>query len=276
MTVAAMQTTNPTFKQAMTRELDLLARLRPGVTRPQATAELRALAPQLDADLPPGDPRGLVPMLQSYRDFVVGDVRSTLMLLFVAVGVVLPFAGPTAGNLLLGRGGTRKRGSAVRAGLGGGRDRLVRQVLAESAVLALAASLIALAAATWTLRVLLQWVPAGLPRVEVVRVDVGVTAFSLGLTLLVVSLAGLVPACASAQLDVTTQLRHATRGTTTPATQRRRQALVVAQVALAVTVVAAAGLLVRSLWRLQDIGIGLATDRLVYVPLDLPQRMYAD
>jgi predicted permease len=148
--------------------------------------------------------------------------------------------------------------------------------LAESAVLALTAGLIALVATTWTLPVLLQCVAAGLPRGEVVRVDVGVTAFSLGLALLVVSLAGLVPAFASAQLDVTTQLRDATRGITTPATQRRRQALVVAQVALAVTVVAAAGLLVRSLWRLQDIGVGLATDRLVYVPLDLPQRKYAD
>jgi predicted permease len=103
-----------------------------------------------------------------------------------------------------------------------------------------------------------------------------VATFSLAVTLLAVCVAGLVPACASAQLDLTTQLRDAIPGTSTAITQGRRRTLVVAQVALAVTVVAAAGLLVRSLWRLQDIGVELATDRLVYVPLGLPQSQYAD
>jgi predicted permease len=171
MTVAAMQTTaaNPTFKAAMTRELDLLARLRPGVTPEQATAELRALARQLNAD--PALPRGLVPVLQSYREFVVGDVRPTLILLFAAVGFVLLVASANVANLLLVRGEARKREFAVRAALGAGRERLVRQVLAESGVLALVAGVVALVATIWTLPLLLRWVPDGLPRIEAIRVD---------------------------------------------------------------------------------------------------------
>jgi hypothetical protein len=122
---------------------------------------------------------------------------------------------------------------------------------------------------------LLRWVPDGLPRVDAIRIDPAVATFSLAVTLLAVCVAGVVPAFSSAQLDVTTQLRDAIPGTSAT-TQGRRRTLVVAQVALAVTVVAAAGLLVRSLWRLQDIGVELATDRLVYVPLGLPHSQYAD
>jgi len=275
MTVAARQTaaTIPTFREAMRQELDLLARLREGVTAEQASAELKALAPRLEQQQPPGDPRGLVPLIQSYRQALVGDVRQVLLVLFAAVGFVLLVASANVANLLLMRGEGRRPEFAVRAALGATRGRLARQVLAESGVLASMAGASGLTAAIWALPLIVRWLPEGLPRVDGVRVDAPVALFSFVLTLVAVSLAGLVPALASTKIDLAAGLHAAVRSTVR---HNGRRALVVWQVALAMTVVSAAGLLTRSMLHLQAVGIQLASDRLVYVPLDLPQAKYAD
>jgi predicted permease len=276
MTVAAMQatTTNPTWKAAMSAELDLLGRLRPGVTAAQAAAELRALTPRLDAQRAPDVFRGAVPVLQPYEQFAVGDVRPGLLTLLGAVGLVLLIACANVANLLLVRGESRKPEFAVRAALGADRMRLVRQLLTESGVLAFAACAVAVVFTTSALPLLLRWVPDGLPRADVIRVDAGVVLFSIVLAVLVSSLAGLTPVFASARLDLIAQLRDAGRGRAGSGLRGRR-VLIVAQVALAVTVVAGAGLLTRSLLRLQDVGVRLASNRLIYAPLALPAT-YAD
>jgi predicted permease len=163
----------------------------------------------------------------------------------------------------------------VRAALGAGPGRLARQRLAESLLLALAAGVIGLAVTWWTLQALVALVPDGLPRVDSVRIDVGVFLFTIALAFLTATLAGLAPAWSVARTDLVAELRSGGRGATGGA-RRGRRGLVVVQVALAVTVVAAAGLLTHSLRYLQTVDMGLAADRLVLVRLTLPQAKYAD
>jgi putative ABC transport system permease protein len=278
MTLAASASTmtNPAFREGVLRDVDLIARLRPGATIEQARSELLGLTSRIEADAPPDAVRGWTPVVHSYEDVVVGDVRPALLLLSCAVGLVLLIASANAANLLLLRGEGRRPELAVRAALGAGPGRLARQLLAESLLLALAAGVVGLAVTWWTLRALVALVPDGLPRVDSVRVDAGVFLFTVAVACLTAALAGLAPALSLARADLVAHLRSGGRGAAGSAARRGRRGLVVAQVALAVTVVAAAGLLTRSLLRLQGVDMGLAGDRLVFVRLALPHGKYAD
>jgi predicted permease len=160
--------------------------------------------------------------------------------------------------------------------LGAGRGRLARQLLAESLLVALAAGVVGFAATLAALRTIVALVPGSLPRAEAVRVDGGVAAFTLAVALLAAALAGLAPVLSLAGADPAAHLRAGGRGATASAGRRGRRVLVVAQVALAVTVVAAAGVLTRSLLRLQAVEMGLSADRLVLVRTALPKARYAD
>jgi putative ABC transport system permease protein len=274
-TTKSVPTTGP-FGDAARREVDLIARLRPGVTIEQATSELTALTERLDANAPPNVLRGLRPIVRSFEDVVVGDVRTAMVALFGAVGLVLLIASANVANLLLMRSEARRVDLAVRAALGAGRGRIVRQLFAESLVLALAAGAAGLAVTWWSLQALIALVPDGLPRVESVRIDATVVSFTIAIAFVTALLAGLAPALVWMRADLMSHLRSGGRGVTRPATRYGRRTLVVAQVALAVTIVAAAGLLIRSVLRLQSVDIGLAADRLVLVNLDMPQAKYAD
>lgn len=259
------------YREALLRDMELIARLRPGVTPEQAQAELTSVMASLDAAAPAGDGAGFpgFPLVvHRYKALVVGDVDRALGVLFSAVALILIIAAANVANLLLLRGETRRTELGLRAALGAGRARLVAQQLAESLVIALAAGAVTLGLATWGVQAVITLVPGGLPRPEAIRVDTLVLLFSVALASVTALAAGVVPALAATRIDLAVLLRAGGRGTAGAASARGRRVLVAAQVGLAVTVVAAAGLLGRSLQRLQSADMGFAADRLVFVELE--------
>lgn len=264
------------FGDAARREVNLVARLRPGVTVEQAASEIRALSQRLEAATPANAPRGLIPVVRPFVDVVIGDVRLTLIALFAAVGLVLLIASANVANLLLMRGEGRRGELAIRAALGAGRARIVHQVLAESVVLALLGGIGGFAIGWWSLRGLIGIVPNGLPRVEAVRIDGTVVLFSIAVVFVTALAAGLVPALSAIRADLVSPLRSSGQGNVGTSSNRGRRTLVVAQVALAITVITAAGLLIRSVLRLQSIDLGMPADRLVLLDLYMPQAKFAE
>ena len=263
----ASRAMDPAFRDGILRDVDLVARLRSGVSLEQARSELQRLVTALEADLPADAPRNLRPVVRLYRDEVVGDVRPALVVLFAAVGLVLLIASANVANLLLLRGEARRQDLALRAALGAGRGRLARQLLAESLLLALGAGLVGLALSRGLLDAVIALAPGGLPRTESVRLDPVVFIFTLGVVLVVAALAGAAPALFAAHVDLASELRGGRQVGRGTAARHGRRALVIVQVALAVTIVAAAGLLTRSLLHLQAVDMGLAADRLVFFDL---------
>jgi putative ABC transport system permease protein len=268
--------TSATFGDAARREVDLIGRLRPGVTVAQAEGELAAMLPRLEADAPANAPRGFSPVVRPFEEVVVGTARPALLALLLAVGIVLLIVSANVANLLLMRGEARRGELAIRSALGAGHWRIVRQLLMESAVLSALAMVVGLVVTWWSLQWLIATAPEGLPRMEAVRVDAVVVLFVAGVAVLTALVAGVVPALLSARMDIVSQLRMGARGVTGATSARGRRTLVTAQVALAVAVVAAAGLLTQTVAHLQSVSTGIASDRLVFVSLSLPQERYAD
>jgi putative ABC transport system permease protein len=227
-----------------------IGRMKPGVTLAQAKADLQRVAANLATAYPDanrGTTANVLPMKQS----MVGRVQPYLLLLLGAVGFVLLIACVNVANLLLARSAGRTREFAIRAALGAGRGRVVRQLLTESTMLAVAGGALGLLFAAWGTQGALGLLPDALPRAEEIGMDGRVLIFAAAVSLLVGILFGLVPALKTATPDLHATLKEGGRGTT-GARHRVHAAFVVVEMALALVLLVGAGLMIRtlaSLWR---------------------------
>ncbi len=263
------------FGIAAQREVNLIGRLRPGVTVEQAASELATLNQQLATGATTDYLRRLNIVVRPFTEEVIGDVRGTMIALFAAVALVLLIASANVANLLLMRGENRRGEIALRAALGAGRGRIAGQVLAESLMLSMVAGTVGFLLAWTALPVLITIVPDGLPRIESIRIDATVAVFCVAVAFVTALLAGIAPGLFAMRSDLASPLRGSSAAIA-GMPSRGRRLLVVGQVALAVMVLAAAGLLIRSVLNLQAIDLGLAAERLVLVDLHLPSTAYAE
>ena len=249
-----------------------IARLRPGITIAEAHQRFASFAQDMRQAYPDDYPKrtSWVARMIPLQTDLVGPARPALLILFGAVGLVLLIACANIANLLLARASSRQRELVVRRALGSSRARLVRLLLAESAMLALLGGAAGTIVMIWLLELLLALAPASLPRIQEIHVDGQVLAFTAAVSVLSALLFGTLPALHFSKTDVDGALKHGARGASS-ARGLLRSALVVAEVALALVLLVGAALLVRSFWRLQQVDFGFDPRHVLTARLWLPQ-----
>ncbi|MDQ3172032.1 MAG: ABC transporter permease [Acidobacteriota bacterium] len=253
--------------------LDVVGRLAPGASLEASKAELATIAAQLQSEYPVNKDVGMTthPLL----DATVGSRRTALLVLLGAVGVVLLIACANVANLMLARAAVREGEFAVRAALGAGRARLIRQLLIESLVLAVIGGLFGLALAYGGTRALVALGPAGFPRLETIGLSLPVVLFTFALALVTGIVFGLVPALQASRTSFGSSLRERGKSALSGVRGRRtRAALVVAELALAVVLLVGAGLLLRSFARLVNVDPGFDPSNGITFTLGLPEAVY--
>ena len=255
-----------------TSHLNVIGRLRPGVTAQLAEQEAAVLIDRSRASFPwrMSDEWGTGVTVVPLERKVVGDVGPMLLVLFGSVAVVLLIACVNVANLLLSRATAREREIAIRASLGAGRGRIVRQLLTESVILALAGGTVGLVVAAGGVRALLLLMPPGMPRVTEVAIDARVLAFAMATALLTGIAFGLAPALRASRPTLQGTLGATRNAGGTLARRRLSEGLVVAQIALGVVLVAGAGLLIKSFWRLHQVELGFRADEVVAADVPIP------
>jgi putative ABC transport system permease protein len=247
-----------------------VGRLAAGVSPEQAQAEMTGIASRLGQQYPVSNGDKGIAVLP-VQDVVVGDTRQTLFVLLAAVAFVLLIACANVANLLLARAAARGRELVVRAAVGAGRVRLVRQMLTERAVLALVAGAGGVIVARWGVTALLALAPENLPRLGEVAVDSSALAFALAISLAASVIFGLAPAWHVSRVDLADGLRQGGKGSSLGMRGGwARKAFVVTEIALAVALVMGAGLLGRSLIALARVDMGFKSDRLVVLKTVVP------
>jgi putative ABC transport system permease protein len=265
----------PPFKPGWD-DLALIGRLKPGVTAAAAQAELDVFAKRLEAEIPAS--KGwlncrVTPLARQ----VAGDTRRPLLLLLGAVGVVLLIACSNVANLLLARALVRKRELTLRAALGAAQGRLIRHLFTESLLVAVAGGLAGLLIAVAAIHLVQTQGPAGIPRLREAGLDLPAFVFDLAVTLLTGLLFGLAPALGASRNHLAEDLKAGgQRSGGGPASPRLRQALVVSEVALALVLVIATGLLVRTFFQVLNSDPGFRAAHVLTFQLPLPSVRYTD
>ena len=256
--------------------LNIIGRLKPGVTIERAHSEMNSIAEALEKQYPNTNTGWRINMVDLHER-AVGSIRLPLLVLVGAVGFLLLIACANVSNLLLVRATVRQKEIAIRTALGAGRLRLVRQLLTESVLLALAGGLLGLGLAYFGVRGLVAISPADIPRLN----DTGIDQIVLGFTLLVSLITGvgfgLIPALQSSNPNLNETLKDGGRGSSQGArTNRVRSGLTVAEVSLALVLLIGAGLMIKSFVQLQKVNPGFNSDHILTLSLALPRAKYPD
>ena len=269
--------TQDQLKQRGSRDYAVIGRLKPGMTVARAQAEIDTMISgwlkQFPDNYNPGTRFGAT--LYGFRDQVIGGMRSALVILSGAVGVVLLIACANLTTMLLARSSAREREFAVRVALGAGPRQVLRQLLTESVLLAVAGAGFGIMLSIWGLEILRQIGARTIPRLTEVNVDVVVLIVTAGVALVTGILFGLIPAFASAKPELTEALKEGGRGSTSGVHRNRvRNLLVVGEVALALVLLVSASLLLKSFIRLQSVDPGFNSKNVVSMEISLPATKY--
>ena len=251
------------------RYLGVLGRLRSRTGLAEARAEMDVIARRLQREYP-NENADLGIRVVPLQDDLVSQARPTLILLMGAVGFVLLIACLNVANLLLARSVSRSREMAIRAALGAGRRRVVRQLLTESALLALLGGALGVVLAVWGLPFLRATLPQDTPRLAEVSLSTAVLGFTLGISLLSALLFGLAPALQMSRDALAADLQGGRSATPDPARHRLRGLLAAGEIAMALVLVVGAGLLLKSLWRLQEASPGFHAEGVLTLRVSLP------
>ncbi|HXQ70192.1 MAG TPA: ABC transporter permease [Pyrinomonadaceae bacterium] len=246
-----------------------IGRLKRGVNIEQAQAEINTLT-QRQQELYPNTNEGWTVQIESLRDYLFGNSRAALLLLFGAVAIVLVIACANVANLQLGRVHSRRKELALRLALGAGRSRIVRQFLIENLMLSALGGTLGVFVAAACLSVVRTLGPDSIPRLTESALSLPAFCFALAISCFSTILFGLFPAFQASQLQLNDALKNAhTLGSTPRRSNRVRQILVVAQIALALVLLTGAGLVVKSFWRLQAVDAGIKSEHLLTAGLSL-------
>ena len=265
-------------QQRGSRFLNVIGRLKPGVTPQQAQAEMDSIGSNISQQYPQNYSSGwsisVVPLLEVY----VGEIKPALFVLLGAVGFVLLIACANVTNLLMARGAARQREIAIRTALGASRLRVIRQLLTESLLLSIFGGIAGLLIAVWGVELLTRWTPSNVPRISDVGVDGRVLLFTFLVSLGTGLLFGLLPALQSSRTDLNETLKEGGRtGAGSGARRQRiRNALIVSEVALALILLVGAGLLLKSFNRLLSVDPGFDPNNVLTMNVSLPQRGYQE
>lgn len=253
-----------------------IARRKPGVTIQQASADINRISHRIYESYPP-DIRKMFSLDGFVTDLhqqVVGNVKTLLFVLLGAVGFVLLIGCANVANLLLAKAAGRRREVAIRTALGAGRLRLVRQFLTESVLLGLAGGAAGLLIAVWLTQLLVHFSPGDVPRLAESQLNLSVLEFALTISMITSVLFGLAPALQVSKTNLNTDLKEGNRGAAPFRRSRLRSALVVAEVALSLVLLAGAGLLLRSFVKLLNVPLGFNPDHLLTMSIALPEAKY--
>ena len=256
------------------RYLNVISRLKPGVSIDQARTEMQTISQRLEQSYPETN-RGWGVKLTELRERLVGELRTSLLMLFGAVAFVLLIACANVANLLLARAAYRQREIAVRTALGASRLRIVRQLLTETALLSIVSGAVGLALSVWLIKLLIAVSPPDSPRLDEISINWQVFAFTFGVTIVAGLLFGLVPALQTSRLNLNETLKESGRSGA-PGSGRNRVGglLIVSEVALSFVLLAGAGLLIRSFLHLREINPGFNPNNVLTVRMSLPPGKY--